>query len=321
MNCNYILENEIHEKYLLQHLSKDEQKAYLTHLQLCEKCSRDLENERLLINGLRNAGHKQMKAEIRRQIAGTRASAGRLDWGIILKAAAVLLVAVLLPALYFTQSDYSAKSISSESAVKTPPLEELRIYEQEKTAPLLEGKSETKATKRSMAAGSAKKRAAAPKLKTVAGKHASGPKTIPPLDKISPLGPALSGRGASSSAKTVLKKEAASSLSIQAHKPAFQQRTFRFKDKIFVTRFFSEGKRMAERNIVSDSLHVEINTRNGRKFLLNCYLPAKLSRVNRDSIQVDFLNDKSLMMLFPDSTHYKIRLQKAPVQVIAPANK
>ena len=52
MNCAYILQNEIHEKYLLDKLTESEKQEYKNHLQNCPTCSEALENERLLIAGI-----------------------------------------------------------------------------------------------------------------------------------------------------------------------------------------------------------------------------------------------------------------------------
>ena len=99
MNCAYILQNEIHEKYLLGRLSENEKQEYKKHLQNCPSCREALENERLLIAGIQATAKQNMKDEIKAQVAQLKAERVTVDWALMYKAAAVLLVLVMLPGL------------------------------------------------------------------------------------------------------------------------------------------------------------------------------------------------------------------------------
>ena len=45
MDCKYILENDIHEKYLKDQLSDSEKREYLKHIKICTDCAKDLAKE------------------------------------------------------------------------------------------------------------------------------------------------------------------------------------------------------------------------------------------------------------------------------------
>lgn len=123
MDCQYILRNEIHEKYLLGRLSEAEKAAYLTHVRECESCRRELENQRLLIEGIREAGRREMKREIRRQVEKMRRERRQETRRVLLRIAAVLLFLVLAPGLvYYYQYFAPKESIGLPETPTTAPV-------------------------------------------------------------------------------------------------------------------------------------------------------------------------------------------------------
>ena len=148
MVCQYIRQNEIHEKYLLGRLSEQEKEEYLAHVKECESCRRELENQRLLIGGIREAGRREMKSEIRRQVEKMRQERRQETRRILLRIAAVLLFLVLAPGLVYYYQYFAPKGPSVQPEVPvaasgteekppgTPASEELPL-----AAPSREGQS------------------------------------------------------------------------------------------------------------------------------------------------------------------------------------
>lgn len=112
MNCNYILENDICEKYLLGNLSVEGKSKFENHLAGCAACRQELEKQKFLISGVRCVGKQEMKSEIRRQVEEIKAQKQPPDWQMILKVAAVVFIMALIPSvIYYFQTD-SGKPLS-----------------------------------------------------------------------------------------------------------------------------------------------------------------------------------------------------------------
>jgi len=124
MNCETILQNELHEKYLLDRMADDEKKEYLAHLSSCINCRNEQERENQFIYGLRGAGTRQMKDEMRLQIEQAKSASKKYDWTLLFKAAAVLFIIVLLPGTIF-YSDLFNKSASPQEEMI---LREIKLY-------------------------------------------------------------------------------------------------------------------------------------------------------------------------------------------------
>lgn len=97
MKCQDILQNEFHEKYILQQLEDSEKAKYELHLKECKDCQAELENQRILIFGIREAGVAEMKNEIKRQVEIGELNHPGMTWGRLSKIAAVLFIFVLTP--------------------------------------------------------------------------------------------------------------------------------------------------------------------------------------------------------------------------------
>jgi hypothetical protein len=99
MDCDFIERNELHEQFLFNRLSDTSRRAYEQHIADCPACRGRLEIERKVISGIRESGRRQMKTEIRQQVA-ERKSPLRLGWSIPVKVAAAVLILVMSPGLY-----------------------------------------------------------------------------------------------------------------------------------------------------------------------------------------------------------------------------
>jgi hypothetical protein len=116
MNLDYIHKNDIHEKYVLGQLSKEEKIAYETFLKENEQAQQELQETRALLDGIRTAGTESMRAEIERQVAEIRSP--KTDWSLIYKAAAILFVLVFIPtAVYFQLFDLPREDSQQEQAL------------------------------------------------------------------------------------------------------------------------------------------------------------------------------------------------------------
>lgn len=106
MDCQYIRQNDIHEKYLLNRLADAEKRAYEKHITECDACRQQLERQREIISGIRNIGRLEMKRAIRTQVEEIKAQQKSHNWQMILKAAAVVFIIALIPAaIYFFRTD------------------------------------------------------------------------------------------------------------------------------------------------------------------------------------------------------------------------
>ncbi len=107
MKCQDILQNELHEKYILNQLENSEKEKYELHLKECTDCQAELENKRILFSGIREAGLAEMKTEIKRQVEIGELNHPGMTWGRLSKIAAVLFIFVLTPGviIYLSKSN------------------------------------------------------------------------------------------------------------------------------------------------------------------------------------------------------------------------
>ncbi|MCH7753872.1 zf-HC2 domain-containing protein [candidate division KSB1 bacterium] len=107
MKCQDILQNELHEKYILDQLDGSEKEKYELHLKECKDCQAELKTQRTLISGIREAGVAEMKNEIKRQVEIGELNHPGITWGRLSKIAAVLFIFVLTPGviIYLSKSN------------------------------------------------------------------------------------------------------------------------------------------------------------------------------------------------------------------------
>ena len=107
MKCQDILQNELHEKNILDQLDGSEKEKYELHLKECKDCQGELKNQRTLISGIRAAGLAEMKNEIKRQVEIGELNHPGMTWGRLSKIAAVLFIFVLTPGviIYLSKSN------------------------------------------------------------------------------------------------------------------------------------------------------------------------------------------------------------------------
>ncbi|MCH8955627.1 zf-HC2 domain-containing protein [candidate division KSB1 bacterium] len=107
MKCQDILQNELHEKYILNQLEDSEKAKYELHLKECKDCQAELKTQRVLISGIREAGLAEMKNEIKRQVEIAELNHPGITWGRLSKIAAVLFIFVLTPGviIYLSKSN------------------------------------------------------------------------------------------------------------------------------------------------------------------------------------------------------------------------
>lgn len=112
MNCEYILQNDFHERYVLGKLSDSEKSDYEKHLKECANCQKNLQEERRLIEGVKYAARQEMKLDIQKQTAQLKKSSSKTDWTIAFKVAAVMFFLVLMPSMiYLLKSDFRMKQM------------------------------------------------------------------------------------------------------------------------------------------------------------------------------------------------------------------
>lgn len=115
MDINYIRENEIHEKYILNQLDEKEKQAYEAFIESSPEAKQELEQTKKLIEGVRAVGSSAMRKEIEEQVAALRNP--KTDWSTLYKAAAVLFIFVLLPAIFYYQHNFADQLEITEQLV------------------------------------------------------------------------------------------------------------------------------------------------------------------------------------------------------------
>jgi hypothetical protein len=106
MDCNYIRQNDIHDKYVLNRLSAAEKAEYEKHLEDCASCKEELQKQTEIIKGIQKVGLQEMKNEIQRQVMDVNAKKKTPDWQMILKVAAVVFIIAIIPgAIYYFQTE------------------------------------------------------------------------------------------------------------------------------------------------------------------------------------------------------------------------
>ena len=112
MDCKYIKQNDIHEKYLFDRLNETDKSEYLSHLKKCAECQSNLEVEKEMIASIRHIGKNEMKSEIAKQAAAIKSKEIKISWDMILKVAAIFFFLVITPALVFYYQTIETPKIS-----------------------------------------------------------------------------------------------------------------------------------------------------------------------------------------------------------------
>ncbi len=112
MDCKYIKQNDIHEKYLFDRLNETDKSEYLSHLKKCAECQSKLEVEKEMIASIRHIGKNEMKSEIAKQAAAIKSKEIKISWDMILKIAAIFFFLVITPALVFYYQTIETPKIS-----------------------------------------------------------------------------------------------------------------------------------------------------------------------------------------------------------------
>jgi len=139
MNCTHIAQNEMHEKYILGRLNEADKAGYERHIERCASCRRELEQQKRLIASIRSQARLDMMREIKAQAEKLRGQKPKPNWGIWYKAAAVILLFSVMPAIlyYYLQTD----RLRTDSANTKIVSDEKSIQSFSETVPVKENKT------------------------------------------------------------------------------------------------------------------------------------------------------------------------------------
>jgi hypothetical protein len=112
MECKFINQNNIHERYLLDRLSDREKIEYLSHLNTCESCKDEMKSEKEFLGSVRHFGKDEMKFEIARQVAAIKSKQLDVSWDMILKVAAIFFFLVITPGLVYYYQTLEPSKVS-----------------------------------------------------------------------------------------------------------------------------------------------------------------------------------------------------------------
>lgn len=193
MNCDFIRENEIAEKHILGRLPETVRNAYLKHLEQCESCQNDWKAEQTMIGGIKEAGRREMKAEIGRQANALKFHHKTIGRFTLLRAAAVLLFLVLAPGVIYyhqniMQQEHQAGKLRQQQPAQKPA-------EVEPAIPLKNGLADSRQRNDKQSPGTGARRAAPEEAaKTEAAEEAEKSPPWQPLKKSSPATPQRSSQ-------------------------------------------------------------------------------------------------------------------------------
>jgi hypothetical protein len=128
MSCQYQKDSEIAEKYLLDRLSDKEKTEFEKHLRDCPICQERIEREKLLFAALQKIGREELKDDLKEQLQSSAVEKSSYNWGMLLKAAAVLLFFVLTPGIiYYYQEVMPREEDQISNELQKPLAEKSRI--------------------------------------------------------------------------------------------------------------------------------------------------------------------------------------------------
>ena len=143
MDIKYIHDNEIHEKYILNQLAEEEKQAYEAFLKSSPQAQKELQDTRRMIKGIKDSGAGAMRREIEEQVSALRNP--KTDWSIMYKAAAVLFVLVLLPAIFYYQDRFVEQPEVTDKTISTQHLQTKKEVPEETAQPELDADEEENA--------------------------------------------------------------------------------------------------------------------------------------------------------------------------------
>jgi hypothetical protein len=101
MSCPYRKDSEIIEKYLLNQLPEEEKSEFENHLKSCNICQEQIQRDRIIVESIQKIGKEELKADLQQQLRESDKVNAGFNWGMILRAAAVLLFFVLTPGIIY----------------------------------------------------------------------------------------------------------------------------------------------------------------------------------------------------------------------------
>lgn len=307
MTCEYIRDNDVIERYLLGLLDDADRVALEKHLRSCPDCFAEYEEERHLAAAVRKHGRARLKATLREDLQRSRESASKTDWTVYYKIAAMLFILVLLPGIVYynlnmepinkiptvdqsplVPADSVVQEEKPEEEIKEPKEPEQPVYSDDALQILQEQNNTLESS--SPASGAAPEK----------------------YEK---------GEAASSLSRTVapqrtLKKQTTSEYVTTAagdviHIEDPYRRRLRINNRpvdiIFRAGTGSDpGTPEIERDAPVQNLE-----------RLNILLPAGMDDSGYvQRIELSVLNDSTIISRFPDSSHYKIQLERDPVMIV-----
>ncbi len=322
MNINKNNSNEFAEKYILNQLNADEKTAYESFLEENEQARKELEETRALINGLRTVGADAMRREIEQQVEEIKSP--KTDWFLLYKAAAILFIFVLVPAILYFQLYEIKDDIASIEQFVPQEFNEIKETENEKEQPakapeaifneklaLTVQKNQTK-----------KARSKSPKIeistpaanqqrkKRTMGDNIARKKDqdlleddLENLDYMSDItlsassGPALR---LSKSSGT----EESSITNYMIESPPTVSHIFKHDNQSVQFQFHKNS----ETNIFPDSFAVKIYTHSKNTLLLTCDVPKAIFILDRKDISLKWHKEKTIQLVLADSNFYEITL-------------
>jgi len=130
MSCSYHKDSDIYEKYLLGQLSEDQKSEFEKHLEGCQNCQEQIQRHQIIIGSLQQIGRAELKAELQKQLKELDDDKVVFNWGMILKAAAVLLFFVLTPGIiYYYQEIMPRQEPKISEIMSIQPEEEVTVDE------------------------------------------------------------------------------------------------------------------------------------------------------------------------------------------------
>lgn len=297
ITLEYIHKNNWHEKYILNQLTKSEKADYENFIEQNDRARKELEQEKELIAGIRAAGSHELKKEIQRQAAELRNP--RTDWTFIYKAAAVLLVLVLLPSIIYYQNYRTADQLAEPAMISDESYadenESKTVAPKEKSAEEQDLEITRNEKKKEKIEETAIKKTAADAIKTDANKREqirqlADDKAPAPADMAEMEMPETSAFESRSMSRQMLGGAGKSALS-----PAAPEKVFEFNVQEKPVRIILFNKMVTES--VPDSIKITVS-KSDIVTDIRINVPRVLFAANKQDISLKLQNDSLIMAFF-----------------------
>ena len=321
MDCQTIRENELHEKYLLGRLTDHEKFDYQKHINQCKSCKSELDDQSLLISGIRETGRREMKEEIRQLALEYESGQSRFNWPLLAKIAAVLFVIMMTPSVYYIYNNKNTPQMEPvpEDMQKFKVFNEERVVSEsdedkvEMTAPL-----KTSAPKHSPAATLETETIIENSEKSIKVAEESAlskpAREILPFETLDIVQQKRANLSEAFRADYNIQVQTARAPSLEDESKPILFEANGLVVKVHLKSPHSLTKKAVGR--FSDSFLVEIVSRSSEEVEMNWYVDPDFMKKKLEAVQVEILPGQTMQVILTDGLIFRIDMKKDTTRAV-----